>query len=318
MGDTLISVIVPVYNVKKYISECIDSILAQTYNYFELILVDDGSKDGSGDICENYGKKDERIRVFHKENEGLSSARNKGIDEAVGDYICFVDSDDTLRADYLEKLYNAITVDKSDISICDIQATKLSEENLQKKVIFKMTSADAKKWLYDERTKEYVLMVVAWNKLYSSKIFEGIRYPEGKLHEDEFMIGLVLSKASVISFVPEKLYIYRDNTSGITSDVNRFNIRHFDVIDAYAERINCATNDGDIEFAIVTLKNALYKCARFYRDGKESGAVDFASVAQKRFKNLLRIYGSLLNTKQQMKYRLFLLMPGVFVTLYNP
>ena len=318
MGDTLISVIVPVYNVKKYISECIDSILAQTYNYFELILVDDGSKDGSGDICENYGKKDERIRVFHKENEGLSSARNKGIDEAVGEYICFVDSDDTLRADYLEKLYNAITVDKSDISICDIQATKLSEENLQKKVIFKMTSADAKKWLYDERTKEYVLMVVAWNKLYSSKIFEGIRYPEGKLHEDEFMIGLVLSKASVISFVPEKLYIYRDNTSGITSDVNRFNIRHFDVIDAYAERINCATNDGDIEFAIVTLKNALYKCARFYRDGKESGAVDFASVAQKRFKNLLRIYGSLLNTKQQMKYRLFLLMPGVFVNLCNP
>ncbi len=314
----LISIIVPVYNVENYIRECIDSILAQTMRSFELILVDDGSKDASGRICDEYADADDRIRVIHKENGGLSSARNMGLDEAKGEYICFVDSDDAVRADYLEKLYGAIERDRSDLIVCDIDAPKLSTAATPANSPFSMAVSEAKRWLYDQTSREYVLMVVAWNKMYAKELLNGIRYPVGRLHEDEFMIGRVLSRAKAVSFVPDKLYVYRDNASGITSDANRFNLRHFDVIDAYKERISGAMDDGDPEFAIATLKIALYKCARFYSEGKTHGADDFAATAGKRYREVLKEFKKLLNLKQRMKYSLFLVMPDRFLTIYNP
>ncbi len=314
----LISVIVPVYNVENYIGECIDSILAQTMSSFELILVDDGSKDASGRICDEYAELDSRIRVIHKENGGLSSARNRGLDEAKGDYICFVDSDDAVSADYLEKLYAAIKRDNTDIVVCDIDAPKLSTADMSVNSPISMPVLEAKRWLYDQTSREYVLMVVAWNKMYAKKLLDGIRYPEGRLHEDEFMICRLLSRAKTVSFVPDKLYVYRDNTSGITSDANRFNLRHFDVIDAYKERISGAMDDEEYEFAIATLKIALYKCARFYGEGKEHGVADFATTAGKRYREVFKEFKMLLDLKQRMKYRLFMLMPDRFLTLYNP
>lgn len=314
----LISIIVPVYNVENYIRECIDSILAQTMRSFELILVDDGSKDASGRICDEYADADDRIRVIHKENGGLSSARNRGLDEAKGDYICFVDSDDAVSADYLEKLYAAIKKDNADIVVCDIDAPKLSTADMSVNSPISMPVLEAKRWLYDQTSREYVLMVVAWNKMYAKELLNGIRYPEGRLHEDEFMIGRVLSRAKTVSFVPDKLYVYRDNASGITSDANRFNLRHFDVIDAYKERISGAMDDGDSEFAIATLKIALYKCARFYGEGKTHGADDFAATAGKRYREVLKEFKKLLNLKQRMKYSLFLVMPDRFLTIYTP
>lgn len=314
----LISIIVPVYNVENYIRECIDSILAQTISSFELILVDDGSKDESGKICDEYADTDDRIRVIHKENGGLSSARNRGLDEAKGDYICFVDSDDAVSADYLEKLYAAIKKGNADIVVCDIDAPKLSTADMSVNSPLSMPVLEAKRWLYDQTSREYVLMVVAWNKIYAKELLNGIRYPEGRLHEDEFMIGRVLSRAKTVSFVPDKLYVYRDNASGITSDANRFNLRHFDAIDAYKERISGAMDDGDPEFAIATLKIALYKCARYYGEGKTHGADDFAATAGKRYREVLKEFKKLLNLKQRMKYSLFLVMPDRFLTIYNP
>ncbi len=319
----LISVIVPVYNVENYIGECIDSILAQTVSTFELILVDDGSKDESGRICDEYRAADARIRVVHKENGGLSSARNRGLDEAAGDYVCFIDSDDTVSPDFLEKLYEGISKNGADLSLCDMEAPRLSSASMDEAICkdgepVRMTRHDARCWLYDQISREYVLMVVACNKMFDKRIFEGLRFSEGRLHEDEFMIGPVLSKAAIVSFVPEKLYIYRDNTSGITSDSNRLNPRHFDVIDAYAERIGGAIDGGDTEFALATLKNALYKCARFYRDGKEHGAGSFAATAAKKYREIYTRYIMLLNTRQRMKYRLFLFAPQMFVVLFNP
>ncbi len=314
----LISIIVPVYNVENYIRECIDSILAQTISSFELILVDDGSKDASGRICDEYAALDSRIRVIHKENGGLSSARNSGLEEAKGKYICFIDSDDSVRADYLERLNGAIKKEKADLVVCDIEAPRLATASLSFDGSVRMPVEKARLWLYDQTSREYVLMVVAWNKMYAKELLDGIRYPEGRLHEDEFMIGRVLSRARVVSFIPDKLYVYRDNTSGITSDTNRFNLRHFDVIDAYMERISGAMDDEEYEFAIATLKIALYKCARLYGEGKEHGAADFAATAGKRYREVFRKYKELLNLKQRMKYRLFLVMPDRFLSLYNP
>ena len=319
----LISIIVPVYNVENYIRECIDSILAQTISSFELILVDDGSKDASGIICDEYADADDRIRVIHKENGGLSSARNRGLDEAKGEYICFVDSDDAVRPNFIEKLFEGITKNDADLSLCEMEAPKLTSGSMDEAICkdgepIRMTCHDARRWLYDQTSREYVLMVVACDKMFDKKLFDGLRFPEGRLHEDEFMIGRVLSRAKAVSFVPDKLYVYRDNASGITSDANRFNLRHFDVIDAYKERISGAMDDGDPEFAIATLKIALYKCARFYGEGKTHGADDFAATAGKRYREVLKEFKKLLNLKQRMKYSLFLVMPDRFLTIYNP
>ena len=317
-GINMISIIVPVYNVEIYIRECLNSILTQTMRDFELILVDDGSTDNSGDICEEFKAMDKRIKVFHKENGGLSSARNKGLDEASGEYVCFVDSDDVIRSDYLEKLYEAVVSDDSDMAFCDIEAPRLSDAKLKNNFTFKMTSYDAKKWLYDDRTKEYVLMVVAWNKIYSSKIFRDIRYPYGKLHEDEFIILPILNGCSNISFVSEKMYFYRENESGITSDSKKMNVEHLDCVDALSERIALALADDNKELALITLKNALYKCAGFYKEAKELDANEMKKASMTKYKIVLRNYKDTFSLQQKMKYLLFAVCPDLFIKTYNP
>ena len=314
----MISVIVPVYNVENYIRECLDSILAQTFIDFELILVNDGSTDHSGRICEEYKEKDSRIKVFHKENGGLSSARNKGIEEAKGEFICFVDSDDTIRGDYLEILYNTISADGSDLAICDIDAPRLSGAELCQKHHVKISSEEARKWLYDDRTREYVLMVVAWNKMYSAKIFKNIRYPNGRLHEDEFLIGPVLYKCDYISFTPEELYFYRENEAGITSDAKKMDVRHLDAVDALSERVELAISQGDKEFALVTLKNSLYKCARFYREAGELSSRKMKKASRDKYKEVYFRYNNILGLKQKLKYALFFGFPRRFIKIYNP
>lgn len=134
-----ISVIVPVYNVEKYLDKCVQSILNQTYENIELVLIDDGSTDGSSKICDKYGKIDSRVKVIHKENGGLSSARNRGIDEAVGKFITFIDSDDYIHHQMLEILYEGIIKNKSDISICEYRRfdenETIEEEDYDKEVI---------------------------------------------------------------------------------------------------------------------------------------------------------------------------------------
>jgi glycosyltransferase involved in cell wall biosynthesis len=314
----LVSVIVPVYNVMKYLRECIDSILAQTMSSFELLLIDDGSTDGSGSICDEYGKTDDRIRVFHKENGGLSSARNKGLDEAKGEFICFIDSDDTVSTDFLEKLYDALISSNAEMSLCNIDSPKLSEAEFGEPSYKVMTTTEAKTWLYDSRSGEYVLMVVACNKLYKKDIFQDLRYPEGKLHEDEFVIMPLLNKCNTVAFVPDKLYHYKDNSEGITSDVNRMNIRHLDAVDALAVRTRQLLKSGDKEFAVITLKNALYKCARFYGDAGELFSNEMRDASKKKYCQVYFENKGIFNLKQKLKYFMFCVSPSMFVKIFNP
>ena len=314
----MISVIVPVFNVEKYICECIDSILAQTYSSFELILVDDGSEDRCGTICDEYKERDSRIRVFHKENGGLSSARNIGIDEAKGEFICFVDSDDSIRKDYLEILYNCITETNAEIAICDIDAPKLTKVDRNTENVNTMNADEARKWLYDMRSREYVLMVVAWNKLYRKSLFDGIRYPEGRIHEDEFIIEPILKRCSMIYFIPDKLYIYRNNENGITSAANNMNVKHLDGVDALVERIDSALIENKGIYAFVTLRNALCKCARFYADALNYQNDEMKKASLIKYNLVYMRFKDLLNTRQRIKYFLFRIAPIFFIKLFNP
>lgn len=194
--EELISVIVPIYNVEKYLNKCIESIINQSYSNLEIILVDDGSKDSSGIMCDSYILKDKRIKVIHKENGGLSDARNVGLDKAKGEYIVFIDSDDWIDEKMIEILYNIIKKNNSDISICDYFLAYNEEIQTQKEdiEIINLSNIEALKTIYDKDLG--VCMIVAWNKLYKRNLFkDDIRYPYGKIHEDEFTTYKLLYKA---------------------------------------------------------------------------------------------------------------------------
>lgn len=231
----LISVIVPIYNVEEYLSRCIDSIINQTYAELEIILVDDGSTDKCGIICEEYAQKDARIKVLHKQNGGLSDARNVGLENAQGDYIAFVDSDDYIALDMYEKLYRRIEKDKSDLAICNIEFVNEKKEPLIRNTLDAGDCViNEKQFWYELYGKNYTYCVVAWNKLYKKEIFEEIRYEYGKYHEDEFIIHKVISQCEKISFLSEKCYFYLQRNNSIMNE--GFSIRRLDGAEAGIER----------------------------------------------------------------------------------
>jgi glycosyltransferase involved in cell wall biosynthesis len=299
----MISIIVPVYNVEKYLSECIESILLQTFEDFELILIDDGSKDRSGDICDKYAVTDSRVKVIHQENRGLSGARNVGLAASRGEYIVFIDSDDTLTSDYLEKRYAAICKTNADFVFSDMESSKLAySESLTDNELI-IGKAEMKKWLYDLISREYVLAVIACNKLYKASLLKGLSFSEGRLHEDEFFINDVLCRMTKAVYIPDKGYIYRDNEQGITGARNLTSIRHLDALDAYAERIRMANVEGDYSFANKTLSNALYKAYSYYKTGSE-----ISEPALTKLIELFNEFYKVLSFKQKLKYKVLILL----------
>lgn len=224
----IISVIVPVYKVEAYLDRCVQSILDQTYTDFELILVDDGSPDNCGTMCDAWAKKDSRIRVIHKENGGLSDARNAGIDIARGQYLSFVDSDDYIHPKMLEALYAGVTEHSLPVSVCGYTETEgepLPEPSDLEAVVWNAQE------FYLERC---VNATVAWGKLYAADCFATLRYPKGKIHEDEFLTYKILFEHPSIAVVDCPLYGYFRNGAGITK--SRWNPKHLQELQAVEEQ----------------------------------------------------------------------------------
>lgn len=237
MNDSLITVIVPVYNVEKYLRKCIESILAQTYQKLEIILVDDGSTDNSGKICDEYAAKDNRIIVMHKENGGLSDARNVALDIVKGDYITCVDSDDYLARDYVEYLYLLLTKNGADISICSYKkvcAYNVRLDNCQEKVsIFSDEDALAE-LLYQRR-----IVPSAWCKLYRREMFSEIRYPKGMYYEDFAVIYKLLSKCKkIVVGTQQKYYYFQRNDSIMNQKFNVKKIQRIQVVNDLKEYVD--------------------------------------------------------------------------------
>jgi len=208
MNNPLVSIIVPVYNTKEFLSECTESLVSQTYNNIEIILVDDGSTDGSSELCDKLAFKDRRIRVIHQKNGGLSDARNTGIDNAKGDFISFVDSDDSVNPSFIKILLKGIKANDSDISVCGY-----GEDFPKQRTI---TGKEATiKLLLEQKNID----ILAWNKLYKNNLFldNGIQYPKGKLHEDNLTTYKLYSRSNKVSFIPKSLYNYRKREGSITN-----------------------------------------------------------------------------------------------------
>lgn len=215
MSDT-ISVIVPVYKVEQYLDDCIQSLINQTYQYLEIILVDDGSPDNCGKICDHYAEVDNRVRVIHKENGGVSDARNVGIREASGKYIGFVDSDDYVDKyfyEYLMKLakkYDADIVECCSISFVDeILPHAIEDERI--KVL------NPKQWLTETNLEDFFASVF-WNKIYKKDIFQDITCPVGRHYEDEAVIYQLVYRANKIVRGKSALYFYRQRKNSITDN----------------------------------------------------------------------------------------------------
>ena len=264
-----ISVIVPVYKVEKYLSQCVDSIITQTYQNLEIILVDDGSPDHCPDICDEYAKKDGRIKVIHKENGGLSSARNAGIDIATGDYIAFVDSDDFLSPTIYKSLYDAIIASHKDIAICGIN--RVDEDSHFKGIYWRRESLNLSQEEIIQQLfrKDNVGIVVAWNKLYKRSMFDGIRYPVGLIHEDEYVIYDILKKASGGAvIVPEALISYRIRSDSIMTQKPSPHVA--DAIQAISRRIKLVGETSPyFQEAQYQLLNAYYYICLKTRFNKE-------------------------------------------------
>lgn len=252
----LVSIIVPVYNVDKYIHKCIKSLLNQTLRNIEIILVNDGSTDESGKICDEYSKIDNRIKVIHKINEGLSSARNAGIDIANGEYLGFVDSDDWVDETMYEKLYNNAIKFNASIAQCNILNTYTEYINIDnsREMVNIYSGMEVLEDLYNEK---YVKTVVVWNKIYKRELFNLLRFPKGKLHEDEFITYKLLHKSEKIVDISNIMYFYRQRSGSIMS--SEFNIKRFDIIDAWNEKKEYFKNNN---LNILVSKTDSYICGK--------------------------------------------------------
>ena len=201
-----ISIIIPVYNVKKYLSICLDSVIEQTYRELEIILIDDGSTDGSSEICDEYSKKDDRIIVRHQKNAGVSNARNNGLKIASGSLIAFVDSDDFIENDMYTKMCSEIQRSNAEIVICGHNTTSTSGENYS--VFYRncsLSNFEAIRILIEDK----VIRNQLWSMLFQKNLFEGISFPENKIYEDVRTIFKLFLKAKKINIIQEALYNYR-------------------------------------------------------------------------------------------------------------
>lgn len=284
----LISVIVPIYKVEKYLSECVDSILNQTYENFEIILIDDGSPDNSGKICDEYASKDNRIKVIHKENGGLPSARNAGLNVASGEYVAFVDSDDAIENNYLEELYKSIIEEKSDVSFCKIAwyngvdtfdfKEKLPDHSIDVNCKNEEFSAFAKRFF----TQKNNFFGSVCRSLFPKKVYKNVRFDEGikKGAEDLVFTLNSLKYAEKLSFVNKELYKYRVNLSSVTYTYKK---------DFLASQIHFKR---DIENVVKDLKlDAFDKILDIY----------FCLICYYLFSNELKFRKSIPNSREKLK-----------------
>ena len=225
----LISVVIPVYKVEEYLDQCVGSVLKQTYENIEVILVDDGSPDACPQKCDEYAQLDRRVRVIHQENAGLSGARNTGIKSATGKYIVFIDSDDFVSPVYVEQLYVTLSESGMNISACSYC---YEEKELSEEVLTSYKSYPAREAII-EILRERDFQTSAWCKLYERSIFEQTLFPVGSNYEDYYTAPRFYDTAGGVAYTNNKLYFYRINRESITkSKFSAKNMKYFEVADS--------------------------------------------------------------------------------------
>ena len=313
MKEELISVIVPIYNVEKYIRKCIDSILAQTYKNLEVILVDDGSPDNCGNICDYYSEMDKRIKVIHKQNGGLSDARNAGLEIASGEYIGFIDSDDYIHPDMYRLLHQNLVESKSDIAECAV------ERIYKDKVINGCTGEvkifsgeDALRIHLESDGEGYMPRTAVWSKLFRRKLWEGVRFPKGHIHEDYLITTQMLYRSKSVCCIDKCLYTHiYTNSSSITQVA--FSKKDLYKEYQYRKRMEFLKEvglDEHYKFAEVSYYKLLLQ---FYYKCFFAGMNEAEHYKKLLFEHKEVILDSRMGTKKNIEFRVFYLNPNFYL-----
>ena len=321
-NNVVVSIVIPIYNVEAFLRVCLDSVEAQSFTSYEVILVNDGSTDSSAFIAQEYVGKHENWYLIHKENGGLSSARNAGIAEAGGEYICFIDSDDYIAPDYLQKLYEAACIYKSDMVIADYHEVDADGQDLLR---------DKGKELYQEGlvSREQILealtyvggyhfataVVVAWNKLIKTEIMQQFSYREGVLHEDEFLIMPLLLACDRVVWTRDDIYAYRQREGSIMQD-EKLAFRHLQVLDAFEERIWLSKSVGSEELTRKLKRAYFWDIEVWYYFMRTIYKVPwyrlYGFFAGKMWGALLK-YGNIWGKRKILKYFVFAFAPELYL-----
>lgn len=249
--NQLISVIVPVYNVVNYLEKCIKTLTGQMYSNLEIILVDDGSTDGSGELCDKIAKNDNRIKVIHKENGGLSSARNAGLDVARGDYISFIDSDDSIHLHFYDLLLETLNKTGADIVQCEmvrVSEQRIVGETLPEIDADEFTGEEAVKMFYKSKI---TVFKSSCNKLFKRSLFGTLRYPVGKIFEDRWIAARLYSACKKVVYLNLPLYYYTVNPTSIMHA--QLSEKHYDTCMCYIEHYDYFLGKGNLELAEIAL-----------------------------------------------------------------
>lgn len=311
MDNELISIVIPVYNVEKYLHRCLDSVKYQTYSELQIILVDDGSTDSSGKILDEYAQSDERFIVIHKENGGLSDARNEGMKHIHGQFFCFIDSDDFVHPSFIEVLYKTIKKWNAKIAICErLEVIEESDDYIEllKNNGNKINDIDT----YNERTligtnvfielykQDSVDFIVAWNKLYSSDLIDVLSFPIGKIHEDEFAIPKTLYNADIIVYKKIPLYYYIRRSGSIT--VSKFDEKQLQLEEALMERVDFYAENDLKELIGAGMHHLIGQCFYDFSRIDDSDDVVLKKMKKRLLRKLTRYYIKYISYVNGKKY----------------
>ena len=261
---------------------------------------------------------DKRIRVFHKENGGLSSARNYGLEQATGEYICFVDSDDWIADNYCQCLMEGCMMYQTDLAMCKFERVTDTIEKEDENGDIRIVSGDeVLRYLDDRQTEEYVRTVIACNKLYHRKLFEKVRYPQGKIHEDEFIIAEILLQVAKVAVVEKTLYYYFQRDNSITGASKRAYDNHMDLLDAYQHIREVFERKERTDLALISWRNYMLTLIEWmYAEVNEDRKIKrhflydlFCAEYRKRYRTL--------PLKYLLKYGLFIIFPGAYKQIFK-
>ena len=313
--EDLISIIIPIYNVEKYLEKCLNSVISQTYNNIEIILVNDGSKDKSKEICNNYAKRDNRIRVIHNENKGVSNARNTGIDIAKGKYITFIDADDYVDKNYVDVLYALCIKNNADIAVCGVK-----DEDYAGNVINETNEMEIKlhkKEFLKELLNEKYFFSVCWAKLYKNNVIDNIRFNEDmKIGEDfEFLYKLLQNVNIAYINTTKKTYHFLMREGSATK--SGFNEEWKKQIDFCEKVIQDVANTDIEEYAVKRYFKSIMPCIiTILKTESNYNDIKYLKDKLKKYKKYIK-KNKLLTKKEKTFFYIIMINPYILKKIFQ-
>lgn len=316
----LISVIIPVYKVEKYLEQCVESVRQQTYSNIEIILVDDGSPDKCGKICDEYACKDKRIKAIHQNNMGLSVARNTGVEYSKGEYLVFIDSDDYIHPKLLEISYREAKKYNCDLVVYNYKKIKENTDYNEKNMIinekYNIEIYDNLEGISQLFNDKYGEFNAAWSKLYKRHIFDKVKFPEGKIYEDALLAHEILYNSYKIVYIPLKLYYYRNRKDSIVN--SNFSFKNLDFVESCYIAMSFYNNLRvlDINIKYKSQEKYVYYFFKYYYKSKYE-LINWKSETQKMKKDFLKslkilFFSPVFSKKEKLSWIIFLLTPKIY------